>query len=82
MPMRCSEVFYGAPGYASRERSMNIWTDSVRTAPGSPVSLESLDYALCARGYVRTSYWRSHATAADVLRYFAKARVEIGEDLP
>lgn len=73
------EIFYCTTGLG--EPSVRGWSDSVRTAPGSPVSLTSLDHALYARGYLRTSSWRPHVTAADVLRYFATAYAEIRETI-
>ncbi|MFB8275949.1 hypothetical protein [Nocardia colli] len=74
-----SEIYYDTTEPEPGQRSIHGWSDSVRTAPGSPVSLDALDYALDARGYVRTTGWHAHITAAEVLRYFAAATIEIDE---
>ncbi|MGW4720578.1 hypothetical protein [Nocardia sp. NPDC004260] len=73
------ELFYSDDGSVYGRHVSCRW-ESVAAAPGAPVSLDALDAALTAAGYIRTGEWRRKTTSSGAVRYFAVATLGI-EDI-
>ncbi|BDT96921.1 hypothetical protein IFM12275_68970 (plasmid) [Nocardia sputorum] len=70
------ELFYSDDGSVYGRHVSCRW-ESIPTEPGAAASLDALDQALAAAGYIRTGEWRRKTTSSGAVRYFTVATIRI-----